>query len=131
MFNSPGANANAVKELVLCGLLMASRNVLAGVAWAKTLIGAEGDTMKLVEKGKSQFVGPELMGKTLGVIGLGAIGVLVANAAASIGMNVIGYDPYVSVESAWHLSRAGSPGCQFRRPSLLFGLYHRSYSPDG
>ena len=107
VFNSPGANANAVKELVLCGLLMASRNVLAGVAWAKTLIGAEGDTMpKLVEKGKSQFVGPELMGKTLGVIGLGAIGVLVANAAASIGMNVIGYDPYVSVESAWHLSRA-------------------------
>ena len=72
----------------------------------QTLIGAEGDTMKLVEKGKSQFVGPELMGKTLGVIGLGAIGVLVANAAASIGMNVIGYDPYVSVESAWHLSRA-------------------------
>ena len=106
VFNSPGANANAVKELVLCGLLMASRNVLAGVAWAKTLIGAEGDTMKLGEKGKSQFVGPELMGKTLGVIGLGAIGVLVANAAASIGMNVIGYDPYVSVESAWHLSRA-------------------------
>ena len=106
VFNSPGANANAVKELVLCGLLMASRNVLAGVAWAKTLIGAEGDTMKLVEKGKSQFVGPELMGKTLGVIGLGSIGVLVANAAASIGMNVIGYDPYVSVESAWHLSRA-------------------------
>lgn len=104
VFNTPGANANAVKELVLCGLLIASRNVVEGVEWAKTLIG-EGDKIPaLVEKGKNQFVGPELLGKTLGVIGLGAVGVLVANAAASIGMNVVGYDPYISIDNAWHLS---------------------------
>ncbi len=106
VMNSPGANANAVKELVLCGLLMASRNVIPGVNWAKTLIGNGDNVLKLIEKGKGQFVGPELMGKTLGVVGLGAIGVLVANAASSIGMNVIGYDPFISVESAWHLSRS-------------------------
>ncbi len=92
------------RELVLCGLLIASRNVVEGVEWAKTLIG-EGDKIPaLVEKGKNQFVGPELLGKTLGVIGLGAVGVLVANAAASIGMNVVGYDPYISIDNAWHLS---------------------------
>ena len=104
VFNTPGANANAVKELVLCALLVASRNVVEGVEWAKTLIG-EGDQIpKLVEKGKSQFVGPEIQGKTLGVIGLGAVGVLVANAATNVGMEVIGYDPYISIDNAWHLS---------------------------
>ena len=106
VFNTPGANANAVAELVLCGLLLGSRNVIGGANWAQTL-KAEGDAVpKLVEKGKSQFVGPELRGKTLGVIGLGAIGRLVANAAAEgLGMRVVGCDPYISVDSAWALSR--------------------------
>ncbi len=106
VFNTPGANANAVAELVLCGLLLGSRNVIGGVNWAQGL-KAEGDAVaKLVEKGKSQFVGPELRGKTLGVIGLGAIGRLVANAAAEgLGMRVVGCDPYISVDSAWALSR--------------------------
>lgn len=105
VFNTPGANANAVKELVLAGLLISSRKVIPGIEWAKTLKG-EGDQVgKLVEKGKSAFAGPEIMGKTLGVIGLGAIGVLVANAAEKLGMTVYGYDPYLSVEGAWKLSR--------------------------
>lgn len=106
VFNTPGANANAVKELVVAGLLLASRKVVQGINWAKTLIG-EGDQVgKLVEKGKSNFVGPEIMGKTLGIIGLGAIGVRVANAAHALGMNVIGYDPYLSVDAAWSMTRA-------------------------
>ncbi len=104
VFNTPGANANGVKELVLCGMFMASRNIISAVDWVRTLKGQD-DILKLVEKGKKQFVGPELKGKTLGVIGLGAIGVMVANAASAIGMNVIGYDPYISVESAWGLNR--------------------------
>ena len=103
VFNTPGANANAVKELVLTGILVSARNVISGVEWAKSLKGQE-NVAKLVEKGKSQFVGPEIKGKTLGVIGLGAIGVLVANAARTLGMNVIGFDPYLSVDAAWHLS---------------------------
>ncbi len=105
VFNTPGANANAVAELVLCGLLLGSRNVVGGVNWAQGLKD-QGDAVgKLVEKGKSQFVGPELRGKTLGVIGLGAIGRLVANAASEgLGMRVIGCDPYISVDSAWALS---------------------------
>ncbi len=105
VFNTPGANANAVAELVLCGLLLGSRNVIGGVNWAQGL-KAEGDAVaKLVEKGKGQFVGPELRGKTLGVIGLGAIGRLVANAASEgLGMRVVGCDPYISVEGAWALS---------------------------
>lgn len=105
VFNTPGANANAVAELVLCGLLLGSRNVIGGVNWAQGL-KTEGDAVaKLVEKGKGQFVGPELRGKTLGVIGLGAIGRLVANAASEgLGMRVVGCDPYISVESAWALS---------------------------
>lgn len=106
VFNTPGANANAVKELVIAGLLLASRKVVQGINWAKTLIG-EGDAVgKLVEKGKSNFVGPEIMGKTLGIIGLGAIGVRVANAAHALGMNVIGYDPFLSVDAAWNMTRA-------------------------
>ena len=106
VFNTPGANANAVKELVICSLFLASRKVAASLDWCKTLKG-EGDAVgKLVEKGKSQFTGPEIMGKTLGVIGLGAIGGLVANTARSLGMNVIGYDPYLSVDAAWRMTRA-------------------------
>lgn len=106
VFNTPGANANAVKELVISALLLSSRKIVQGIEWAKTLIG-EGDAVpKLVEKGKSNFVGPEIQGKTLGIIGLGAIGVRVANAAHALGMNVIGFDPYLSVDAAWHMTRA-------------------------
>ncbi len=105
VFNTPGANANAVKELVIASMLVSSRNLIQGVNWAKTLIGEGEEVPKLVEKGKSNFVGPELQGKTLGVIGLGAIGMLVANAAQSLGMRVIGFDPYISVDSAWMLSK--------------------------
>ena len=104
VFNTPGANANAVKELVVAGLLLASRNIIGGIEWVKTLNSADGDIGKMVEKGKSNFVGPELKGKTLGVIGLGAIGVMVANAATHLGMEVIGYDPYLTVEHAWRMS---------------------------
>ncbi len=106
VFNTPGANANAVKEMVILGLLMASRKVSASMEWVKTLKGSGADVSKLVEKGKSQFVGPEIAGKKLGVIGLGAIGILVANAAKSLGMTVYGYDPYLSVDAAWGLSRS-------------------------
>lgn len=103
VFNTPGANANAVKELVLAGLLLAARNIPDGLAWAKTLAGTEG-VGKAIEKGKGQFAGTEIKGKTLGVIGLGAIGVIVANAAELLGMDVIGYDPYLNVKSAHSLS---------------------------
>lgn len=96
VFNTPGANANAVKELVLTGLLLASRKVVEGIEWAKTLKGTGDEMGKKVEKGKSQFVGPEITGKTLGVVGLGAIGVLVANVAVAVGMDVIGFDPFLS-----------------------------------
>ena len=105
VFNTPGANANAVAELVVAGLLMSGRNIIGGIEWAKTLAGQGAEVGKLVEKGKGQFVGPEMRGKTLGVIGLGAIGALVANAASrGLGMYVVGYDPFISVESAWSLS---------------------------
>lgn len=100
VFNTPGANANAVKELVMAALLMSSRKLPQGIAWVKSLTG---DVSKQVEKGKSNFVGPEIAGKKLGVIGLGAIGVLVANAAAAMDMDVYGYDPYISVKAAWTL----------------------------
>ncbi|MBE6022853.1 MAG: 3-phosphoglycerate dehydrogenase [Cellulosilyticum sp.] len=102
VFNTPGANANAVKELVLCGLFLSSRKVVDGINWAKTLTE---DVAKTVEKGKSTFAGQEILGKKLGVIGLGAIGVMVANAAQALGMEVIGYDPYISIDAAWGLSR--------------------------
>ena len=91
VFNTPGANANAVKELVLCGMLLASRNVPAALTWAK---GLTEDVSKTVEKGKSQFAGHEILGKTLGIVGLGAIGRKVAEAAKALGMNIVGYDPY-------------------------------------
>ena len=103
VFNTPGANANAVKELVICGLLLAGRKVSQGIEWATTLKGKGEDVAKLVEKGKNSFVGSEIYGKTLGIIGLGAIGALVANAAIGLGMKVIGYDPYISIDAAWHL----------------------------
>ena len=103
VFNTPGANANGVKELVIAALLLASRDLIGGVQWAKTLVD-EGDKVPaLVEKGKANFGGSEIKGKTLAVVGLGAIGVLVANAAQSLGMNVVGYDPYISVDHAWNL----------------------------
>ena len=107
VFNTPGANANAVKELVLAGLLLASRDIVGGIEWVSATLSDKGDEVeKLVEKGKKAFVGPEIKGKTLGVIGLGAVGLQVANAAAALGMNVLGFDPYISVENAWKLSRA-------------------------
>lgn len=106
VFNTPGANANAVKELVICALMLASRDVVGGVEWVRDQARTEGvDVAKAVEKGKSQFVGPEIAGKCLGVIGLGAIGVQVANIATKLGMTVYGYDPFLSVDAALSLSR--------------------------
>ncbi len=103
VFNTPGANANAVKELAIASLVLASRDIIGGVQWANTLAGQSG-VAKLVESGKSAFVGHELAGKTLGVVGLGAIGGMVANAAISLGMNVMGYDPYITAKAAWSLA---------------------------
>ena len=100
VFNTPGANANAVKELVIAGLFLASRKVTDAIDWAKTLKGNGADVPKQVEKGKGAFAGPEILGKTLGIVGLGAIGVKVANIAISLGMKVIGYDPFLSVNAA-------------------------------
>ena len=105
VFNSPGANAQAVKEQEICSMVMASRDVIGAVEWVRTIAGKGAEIPELVEKGKSNFAGPELLGKTLGVIGLGAIGSLVANIALEFGMTVYGYDPFMSVESAWQLSR--------------------------
>ena len=104
VFNTPGANANAVKELVIASLLLGSRKIADSIDWVKTLKGKGEEVGKLVEKGKSNFGGYEIMGKTLGVIGLGAIGALVANAADKLGMKVVGYDPFLSVEAALRLS---------------------------
>ena len=106
VFNTPGANANAVKELAVCALLLASRDVVGGIEWALSLKGQGDEVAALVEKGKGQFVGPELAGKTLGVLGLGAVGVKIANVATHLRMKVHGFDPYLSVENAWALSRA-------------------------
>lgn len=105
VFNTPGANANGVKELVVLGLLLSSRKVVQGITWIKSLIGKGAEVPKLVEKGKSDFAGSEISGKKFGVIGLGAIGAMVANAAESLGMEVYGFDPFISVEAAWGLSR--------------------------
>ena len=105
VFNTPGANANAVKELAVCALMLASRDVVGGVEWVKAQARAGEDVAKVVEKGKSQFVGPEISGKNLGVIGLGAIGVQVANIATKLGMTVYGYDPFLSVDAALSLTR--------------------------
>ena len=105
VFNSPGANAEAVKEQVICAMVMASRDVLGSIEWVKSISDRGDDIPGLVEKGKSSFAGPELLGKSLGVIGLGATGALVANAALDLGMVVYGFDPFMSVNAAWRLSR--------------------------
>ncbi len=104
VFNTPSANANAVKELVIAGLFLSSRKVVPAIEWAKSLKGNGAEVGKMVEKGKGAFAGPEIRGKKLGVVGLGAIGVLVANAAQELGMTVYGYDPYLSLRNAWNLS---------------------------
>ena len=106
VFNTPGANANAVKELAVTGLLLGSRDVVGGIEWVKSIAGEGEEVPKLVEKGKKKFAGPELRGKTLGVVGLGEVGALVANAGRALDMNVLGYDPYISVDHAWMLSRS-------------------------
>ena len=104
VFNTPGANAEAVKELVLCGLLISSRDIISGIEWVKSIADKGDEIPTLVEKQKAQYAGPELMGKTLGIIGLGAIGAKIAETALALGMNVLGYDPYLSVQAAWLLS---------------------------
>ena len=123
VFNTPGANANAVKELVLAGLFIASRNLIPAARFAHTLQGDDAAITAAVEAGKKQFVGFELPGRTLGVVGLGAIGVQVSNAALGLGLNVVGFDPGISVEHAWHLSaeveRAESIEEVFRRADIL------------
>ena len=105
VFNTPGANANAVKELVIAGLLLSSRGIAPSIEWAKTLVGKGSEVPALIEDGKKNYGGTEIKGKTLAIIGLGAIGVLIANAAQALEMEVVGYDPYISVTQAWHLSR--------------------------
>jgi D-3-phosphoglycerate dehydrogenase len=120
VFNTPGGNANAVKELVLAALLLSSRNILGGINWGAGIADRADQVPDLVEKEKSRFEGPELRGKTLGVIGLGAIGAMAANDAVSLGMEVIGYDPYISVDAAWSLSR------QVIRADTLEGLLGKS-----
>ena len=106
VFNTPGGNANAVKELTISALLLSSRDIIGGISWCHSLADKADEVPDLVEKGKSKFEGPELNGKVLGVVGLGAIGVMVANDAAALGMSVIGYDPFISVDHAWSLSRS-------------------------
>ncbi|MDR3207375.1 MAG: phosphoglycerate dehydrogenase [Oscillospiraceae bacterium] len=120
VFNTPGANAGAVKELALCALFLASRDITGGIDWARGLSGKGAEVPGLVEKGKSQFAGREVAGKTLGVVGLGAIGVMVANAALALGMDVLGFDPYLSVDAAWGLSR------DVRRAAGLKQIYAES-----
>jgi D-3-phosphoglycerate dehydrogenase len=120
VFNTPGGNANAVKELVIAALLVSSRNVFGGVSWAASIAARADEVPDLVEKEKSRFEGPEIRGKVLGVVGLGAIGVMVANDAVALGMDVIGYDPYISVDAAWNLSR------MVKRADTLESLLARS-----
>lgn len=120
VFNTPGANANAVKELALAAMLVASRDIVGGINWINGLKDANIDVPKEVEKGKSAFVGPELTGKTLGVVGLGAIGAMVANMGHALGMEVWGYDPYLTVEGAWSLSKT------IKRANSLKALYEKA-----
>jgi len=120
VFNTPGGNANAVKELTLAALLVASRDIIAGINWVASIADRGAEVPDLVEKEKSRFDGPELRGKTLGVVGLGAVGVMVADDAFSLGMEVIGYDPYISVDAAWNLSR------EVKRAETLEGLLAKS-----
>ncbi len=132
VFNTPGANANAVKELAILGLLIGSRKVADALAWAQGLKGNGDQVGKMVEKGKNQFAGPEIQGKTLGVVGLGAIGVLVANAAVALGMKVLGYDPYLGVKNAWSLSpsvtHVGSLDALFAQSDYI--TLHIPFTPD-
>ncbi len=130
VFNTPGANANAVKELVIAGLLIGSRRVIPAINWALTLKGKGDEVGKMVEKGKGAFVGPEIKGKSIGVIGLGAIGVLVANAANSLGMKVYGYDPYLSVNSAWNLTHNAIHAMDLKDIYEKVRLYNGSCSAD-
>ena len=122
VFNTPGANANAVKELVVAGLLLASRDISAAIAWTQSLPHDEA-IVKTVEQEKARFQGQEIKGKTLGVVGLGAVGVLVANVAVQLGMQVLGYDPYISITNAWGLSskvkRANSYDDVYRQADYL------------
>lgn len=120
VFNTPGANANAVKELAIAGLLLTGRKIIDGVAWVNTIKDKGAEVPALVEKGKNDFIGPELLGRKLGIIGLGAIGAMVANAAVSLGLEVTGYDPFISVEAAWGLSRS------VKRSTDLDGLIRNS-----
>lgn len=120
VFNTPGANANAVKELVIAALLFSSRKLVQGIEWTQSLKGKGSEVVPAVEKGKKQFAGNEIAGKKLGVIGLGAIGVMVANAAQNLGMEVTGYDPFISVEAAWGLSR------DVKRANILEKLFAES-----
>ena len=120
VFNTPGGNANAVKELVLAALLLSSRDIISGVNWVSSISGRADEVPDLVEKEKSRFEGPELLGKTLGLVGLGAVGAMVANDAVSLGMKVIGYDPFISVDHAWGLSR------EVHRAETLEGLLAKS-----
>ncbi len=130
VFNTPGANANAVKELVLCELFLGGRKIVDAIDWVKTLKGTEGIS-KAVEKGKSKFVGHEILGKTLGVIGLGAIGVAVANAAVDLGMKVLGYDPFLSVSGALHLdTRVQVVGLDDLLKNANFITVHVPLTPD-
>jgi len=120
VFNTPGANSGAVKELVICALFLASRDIIGGVEWVKS-VASEGDEIPaLVEKQKAKYVGPEVLGKKLGVIGLGAIGAKIANVAVGLGMDVCGYDPYISVEGAWNISS------QIKRADELDAVYKDS-----
>jgi len=105
VFNTPGANADAVKELCICSLILASRDIVGGIEWVRSIADKGDEVAEMVERGKSSFAGPELAGKTLGVIGLGAVGAKIANTAVELGMEVYGYDPYLSVDAAWQLSR--------------------------
>lgn len=120
VFNAPGANAEAVKEQEMAALVMCSRDVLGSIAWVRSIADRGAEIPALVEKGKSAFAGPELLGKTLGVIGLGATGAQVANAALAIGMNVLGYDPFLSVDGAWMLAK------EIRRAETLDEIYEQS-----
>ncbi|MDR0472604.1 MAG: phosphoglycerate dehydrogenase [Treponema sp.] len=108
VFNTPGGNANAVKELTIAAMLLSARNITGGIAWCQTIISKADEVPEIVEKEKSRFEGPELKGKVLGVVGLGAIGVMTANDAIAMGMQAVGYDPFISVEAAWNLSRSVS-----------------------
>jgi D-3-phosphoglycerate dehydrogenase len=120
VFNTPGGNANAVKELAIASLLLSSRKIFNGINWCQSIADKADEVPDLVEKGKSQFEGPEIKGKTLGIVGLGAVGVMVANDAVALGMDVIGYDPYISVDAAWNLSHA------VKRADTLEGLLSRA-----